>query len=156
MVIRVPERQIGQNYADVTAAVRALADDFGLRVIVDGSPNSLPPELLTTKRQTVIDVEPMSKEQIQSIPELKGLIDFLKNHNLDEPVWKVLGGSPADYLKLKEYVNENLLLYDAKSNEVVDQVKNHVHSVLSHSLNKNVFKSSSNTDNIIKIFKEKK
>ena len=31
------ERQIGQQYADVTAAVRALLDDFGLRCIVDGS-----------------------------------------------------------------------------------------------------------------------
>ena len=31
VVIRVPERQIGERYADLTAAVRALADDFGLR-----------------------------------------------------------------------------------------------------------------------------
>ena len=39
IVIRVPERQIDEKYAQVTSAVRALADDFGLRVIVDGSPN---------------------------------------------------------------------------------------------------------------------
>ena len=74
MVIRVPERQIGEQYAQVTSAVRALTDDFGLRVIVDGSPNSIPPELLTTKRETLIAVEPMSKTQIESIPEFKGLI----------------------------------------------------------------------------------
>ena len=40
----------------------------------------------------MIAVEPMSKEQIESIPEFKGLIALLKSHNLDEPVWKVLGG----------------------------------------------------------------
>ena len=57
---------------------------------------------------------------------------------------------------MEESVNEELSGYDAKSNEVVDQVKNHVHSVLADSLSKNVLKSSSNTDNIIKIFKEKK
>ena len=75
------------------------ADIYGLRVVVDGSPNSIPPELLTTKREMVITVEPMSEEEIESILELKVLIDFLKRHNLDEPVWKVIGGSPIDYFK---------------------------------------------------------
>jgi len=156
VVIRVPERQIGKPYAQITSAVRCLADDFGLRVIVDGSRNSLPPELLTTKRQMVIDVEPMSKEQIESIPELKVLICFLKIYNFDEAVWKVLGGSPTDYLKLKEYVHGNLLLYDAKCNKVVVELKNRIHSVLSDSLNKYILNSSKNTDKIIEIFKEKK
>jgi hypothetical protein len=88
VVIRVPERQTGEPYAQVTSAVRDLADLYGLRVVLDGPPNSLPPKLLATKRETVIAVEPMSKEQIESIPEFKDLIDFLKSHNLDEPVWK--------------------------------------------------------------------
>ena len=157
MVIRVPEREIGQNYADVTSAVRDLTDLYGLRVVVDGSPNSLPPTLLATKRETVIAVEPMTKEQIESIPEFKGLIALLKSHNLDEPVWKVLGGSPADYLKLEEAITDNKSsLSDTASEEVVNQVKNHLQSVLSDSLNKNVVKSNFNTIQIIKIFREKK
>ena len=157
MVIRVPERQIGEPYAQVTSAVRDLADLYDLRVVVDGSPNSIPPELLATKRETVIAVEPMSKEQIESIPEFKGLIALLKSHNLDEPVWKVLGGSPADYLKLEEAITDNKLsLSDTASEEVVNQVKNHLQSVLSDSLNKNVVKSNFNTIQIIKIFREKK
>ena len=157
MVIKVPERQIGQNYADVTSAVRDLADLYGLRVVVDGSPNSIPPELLATKRETVIAVEPMLKEQIESIPEFKGLIALLKSHNLDEPVWKVLGGSPADYLKLEEAIADNKSsLSDAASEEVVNQVKNHLQSLLSDSLNKNVADSSFNTKQIIKIFRGKK
>jgi hypothetical protein len=157
VVIRVPERLSGQNYADVPAAVRDLADLYGLRVVVDGSPNSLPPELLATKRETVFVVEPMSKEHIESIPEFKDLIDFLKSHNLDEPVWKVLGGSPADYLKLEEAIIDNKLsLSDTASDVVVNQVKDHLQSVLSDSLNKNVLNSSANTKAIIDAFREKK
>jgi hypothetical protein len=53
-VIRVPERLSGQNYADVPAAVRDLADLYGLRVVVVGPPNSLPPELFATKRETFL------------------------------------------------------------------------------------------------------
>eukprot|EP01036_Dinobryon_divergens_P037822 gene37822-49551_t len=158
VVIRVPERQIGQPYAQVTAAVRDLADDYGLTVVVDGSPHSIPPELIATKRETVIAVEPMSKDQIESIPELKGLIDFLKTHNLDEPVWKVLGGSPADYLKLAEATTDNKLsLSDtaSASDEVVNRVKNHLQLVLTKAL-KEILKSSSTTKQIIKIFREKK
>ena len=80
MVISVPERLSGQNYADAPAAVKYLADLYGLRVVVDGSSNSTPPELLATKREIVVVVEPMSKELIDSIPEFKDLIDFLKCH----------------------------------------------------------------------------
>jgi hypothetical protein len=74
VVIRVPERESDEPYAQVTSAVRDLTDLYGLRVVVDGSPNSLPPTLLATKREMVVDVEPMSKELIDSIPEFKGLI----------------------------------------------------------------------------------
>jgi len=156
-MIRVPERLSGQNYADVPAAVRDLADLYGLRVVVDGSPNSLPPELLATKRETVIAVELMSKEQIESIPEFKDLIVFLKSHNLDEPVWKVLGGSPADYLKLEEAIIDNKLsLSDTASDVVVNQVKDQLQSILSDTFNKNVLNSSANTQAIIDAFREKK
>ena len=102
----------------------------------------------------------MSKEQIESIPEFKYLIEFLKSYNLDEPVWKVLGGSPAGYLKFEEavdYNNSKLSLYDTASSDVVmNQVKNHLQSILSDSFNNNVTNSSSNTKQIIKIFRERK
>ena len=156
MVIKVPERQIGEPYADLTSAVRDLADIYGLRVVVDGSPNAIPPELLATKRETVIAVAPMSKEQIESIPEFKVLIDFLKSHNLDELVWNVIGGSAIDYLKLKKLVVKMLSLPDTSSDVVVNRVTSHLQSVLSDSLNNNVANSSSNTKQIIKIFRERK
>ena len=156
VVIRVPERQIGQQYADVTSAVRALVDDYGLRVIVDGSPNSIPPELLSTVREMVIAVEPMSREEIESIPEFDGFINLLKAHNLDDPVWKVLGGSPAAYQVLEAVLKQKSSLSNIADDSIVNQVKNHILSVLSAALNNNVAKSSANTEAIIKIFREKK
>ncbi len=155
VVIRVPERMVGQCYADVTAAVRSLADDFKLRVIVDGSPNSIPPELITTNRETVITIEPMSREQIESIPEFESFIDFLKTHNLDYPVWKVLGGSPAKYLKLKEMI-DRLFLSNTATDVIIEQVKNHLQSILSVALNKNILNSSTLSKAIISVFREKK
>jgi len=135
--------------------VRSLADDFGLRVIVDGSPNSIPPELLTTNRESVIAIEPMTRELIESIPEFEGFIDFLKTHQLDCPVWKVLGGSPAKYLKLKEMI-VRLSLSNTATDVIIEQVKNHLQSVLSDALNKNVLNSSSFSQAIIQVFREKK
>ena len=93
---------------------------------------------------------------INSIPEFKELIEFLNSHNLDEPVWKVLGGSPVDYLTLKNLVVQMLSLPHTASDVIVNQVKNHLQSVLSESLNNNVGNSSSNTQEIIKVFREKK
>jgi hypothetical protein len=157
VVIGVPERKIGEPYAVVAAAVRDLTEIYGLRVVVDGSPNSLHPGLLATKREIVIDAESMSKEQIESIPEFKGFIDFLKSHNLDESVWKVLGGSPADYMKLKVVIADNQwFLSDTSYDMVVNQVKNYLQSVLSDSLNKNIANSSTNTQAIIEVFRNKK
>ena len=53
VVITVPERSPGDKYADVTAATRLLIDKFKLRVMVDGSLNSIPLILLTTRQQEV-------------------------------------------------------------------------------------------------------
>jgi hypothetical protein len=55
-------------------------------VIVDGPPNSIPPEL-TTLRQTNVSIIPMNKEAIESIPEFSNLIDFLMENKLDTACW---------------------------------------------------------------------
>ncbi len=159
VVIRVPERLSNQNYADLPSSVRALADDFGLRVIirVDGSPNSIPPELLTTTREKVMVVEPMLRDQIESIPEFKSLLETLKAHKLDIIVWTVLGGSPSKYLKLEELIGSKLHLPPSAtfSKEIVDLVKCHILPILLEALNNNIVKSS-NTEAIIEVFRENK
>ncbi len=123
---------------------------------MDGSPNSIPPELLNTKRETMVIVEPMSREQIESIPEFERLIALLKSRSLDDPVWKVLGGSPALYVKLEELARYQLARTSASSDEIDNSVKDYLLSLLSDSLNDNILNSSSATKEITKIFNERK
>ena len=56
VVINVGERKHGQEYANLTGAVRNQVDKYKLRVEVDGSPNSLDKALLQTSRQRVIHI----------------------------------------------------------------------------------------------------
>ena len=73
VVVKVPERQQGQSYADVTGTVMQLTE-IGLRIIVDGSPNSIPPELERTGRALIQDIDLMDKDTIESIDQLANLV----------------------------------------------------------------------------------
>ena len=83
------------------------------------------------------------------------LIKFLKQHALDTGVWKVVGGCPQDYNMLSEIVS-TLIIENHPTEKVVAEVKNHVHTILLDSLNDNIAKSSGNTKEIIKLFRELK
>jgi hypothetical protein len=148
VVIRVPERQAGEPYAQVTSAVRSLADDYGLRVVVDGSPNSLPPELLTTNREAVLSVESMSREMVESIPEFQGLIERLRKYKLDNAVWQVMGGCPAKYMDVQR------LIANCPDDVLVDRMKSYLIDVLAKA-GQFIRKSSPNTKMIVKLFREK-
>ncbi len=156
VVIKVPERQKDQSYADLTAAVRELADDFDLRVIVDGSPNSIPPEIKATNRQLNIHVMPMERDQIAEIPEFSKLIEFLRKHSLENAVWDVLGGSPQRYLKLLEKISISTMDDTADPDKIISEVKDFVHSILLDALNENITYCSENTRKILKKFRSQK
>jgi hypothetical protein len=145
-----------EPFAQLTSAVSCLADEFGVRVIVDGSLNSIPPELLSTNKETIFVVGPMSRGQIESIPEINTLMCILKKHNLDSAVWKVLGGSPTHYLKLNEAVDKSLSMFNTDYAEFVSQVKNYLLSILLLAFNKDVFKCSSSTKRIINNMRQEK
>jgi hypothetical protein len=100
IVINATERKVGEEYASLTGAVRTLVDKYKLRVVVDGSPNSLDETLLRTKRQSIIDIKPMSKEMIWQIEQLQDLFKYVKEADLDDTVFAVLGGIPAGYEEL--------------------------------------------------------
>ncbi|KAI3641174.1 hypothetical protein MIR68_000780 [Amoeboaphelidium protococcarum] len=100
VVINATERKVGQEYACLTGAVRTLVEDYHLRVVVYGSPNSLDETLFRTKREDVIDIKPMTRGMIWKIVQLQDLFKFTKNAGLDDIVFAVLGGVPADYEKL--------------------------------------------------------
>jgi len=152
VVISVPERQVGENYAQVTSAVRSLADKFHLRIIVDGSPNSIPPELVYTIREIILFVDFMDKNVIESIPEWKGLIDFLKSHKLDQVVYDVLGGSPSEYIKMSKIIN----FTTGTTEEKIQSIKRHILSVLKDALVNRIHRSSRNTKKIIELLRRER
>ncbi len=100
VVINAAERKVGQDYAGLTGAVRTLVDDYKLRVVVDGSPNSLDETLLRTTRQRVFDINPMTKEMIWQIGQLQELFKYVKDAGLEDTVFAVLGGIPSRYEEL--------------------------------------------------------
>ena len=100
VVINAAEQEISQGYAGLTGAVRTLVDKYNLRVIVDGLPNSLDETLLRTERQSVFDIKPMTKEMVWQIRQLQKLFKCVKEAGLDDVVFAVLGGVPADYEEL--------------------------------------------------------
>jgi hypothetical protein len=85
---------------------------FGLKVIVDSSPNSINDSLLSTKRARVIELTEMTRDMVWKIPELKDLFATSRRVELDNILWAVLGGNPADYIQMwallrDEFVGED-------------------------------------------------
>lgn len=99
VVLRALERCDGQDFAGLSGAARELAG-LGLRVLVDGSSDSLPPELLKTEREAVLDVDAMPLNVLRSIPKYAGLFSTLREEGLESVVMGVLGGVPASYDQL--------------------------------------------------------
>ena len=91
----VKERKDGFGFVDLTGAVRDLREVYKLKVIVDASPNSVPEQLLTTERQLILEVPPMDRAMIETLPQLQVLMNVLKKEDLVDVAWEVLGGIPA-------------------------------------------------------------
>ncbi len=149
VVFQVSERMDKGEYAEIPGAARDLAD-LGLRVLVDGSTNSIPFEALNTKRELVLDLDPMTQETLENITDLKDVIDILKKKDLFDVVWAVIGGVPSDFITLCE----NIKYADQKDIESV------VESFLQMMITKSSFAilrtriSHPQIDPILKKFKE--
>jgi hypothetical protein len=155
IVINAAERKVGQEYAGLTGAVRTLVDDYKLRVVVDGSPNSLDETLLRTKRQSIIDIKPMSKEMIWQIEQLQDLFKYVKEADLDDTVFAVLGGIPAGYEEL--WRNAKTDLQDGQPPQQV--IGSHLCAEISAAIKlvKDSKTKTNDMEEIIKLFdKEKK
>ena len=101
VVLRVSERPVGKEYAETAGAVRSLVD-CGFRAVIDSSPNSLEPGTLATLRQDVIELGPMPRALVFSLPEHAALHVALREAGLEDVVWAVLGGVPAHYTALRD------------------------------------------------------
>ena len=99
VVMHTSELAPGTLPAELTGAVRRLSR-LGINVVVDASPNSLQPDLLTTTREHVIYVEELSRDDIRSLPQLHQLFAVLDEERLSDVVLDLLGGIPSLYLNL--------------------------------------------------------
>jgi hypothetical protein len=97
VVLEAAERKPPQQYADLDSSARALSHKYGARVLIDASNNSLPDAATATKREKVLELEPMPRELLEELPELQLLHEALKSANLADVVWMCVGGNPADY-----------------------------------------------------------
>ena len=97
VVLRAAGRKPTQQFADLDSSARTLAQDYGARVLIDASNNSLPDAATATKREKLLELEPMGREMLQELPELQLLHQALKSANLADVVWMCVGGNPADY-----------------------------------------------------------
>jgi hypothetical protein len=97
----------------------------------------------------------MDRESIESIPEYSDLIKFLREQKLDTAIWEVLDGSPQRYSILTEKFSR-LKDDNYTTVQIVEAVKNHIHSILLDALNMNILKNSSNTKQILGRFRELK
>jgi hypothetical protein len=97
LVLNAKERELNEPYAKISDAARMLAYNYKLRVIVDGSDNTLPDSLFATLRGKIINVDEMTKEVLEDIPELQCFIEKLRNEKLDDVVYHIVGGVPATY-----------------------------------------------------------
>ena len=131
VVINAAEREIGHGYAGLTGAVRTLVDRYNLRVIVDGSPNSISDSLLRTTRQRVFDIKPMTKEMIWQLEQLQDLFKYVKDAGLEDTVFAVLGGVPADYEEL--WRNSKIDLQDGR--DVREVIGTHLCAAISTAIN---------------------
>lgn len=97
-VVPRAERKPTEAVAALDSAARELAHDYDLRVIIDASDNSLPaPEdAKATMREMVVQVGPMTRSVLESVPDLAELLSALKAADLADVVWTCVGGVQQD------------------------------------------------------------
>ena len=151
VVINAVERKAGDEYASLAGAVRTLVEVYKLHVIVDGSPNSLDETLLRTKRQRVLEVNPMTKELIWQLDQLQELFKYVKESRLEDTVFAVLGGNPADYVELWDSVETELQKTGQDPRQVIGA---HLRAQVSAAIK--LVKDAQDMEEIIKLFDKDK
>lgn len=104
IILEVPERQVGTSAISGVATAAREISNMGCRVIVDASDNALPISALETSREKLFVVDYMPREVLEGIQEFRPLFCKLKEKELKDVVWFVLGGCPIDYYNLQNDV----------------------------------------------------
>lgn len=105
ILIKTTQRHVDAKPAQLTAASRVLADDLGLNVLIDCSENAFV-DNQQTGREYMIQLEPMSWDQMRQLPSFKELYEMLNAQGNVEVVLTVCGGEPLKLNKLKNEVEK--------------------------------------------------
>ena len=103
-MLSLKERAPNEEYAKIAGVVRDLASLYGLRVIIDSSPNSLDPTVLGTGRCLELQVEPMSDEKIATVEEFKQAREWLREADLEITAVELFGGSPMEWENFVDWI----------------------------------------------------
>eukprot|EP01035_Chromulina_nebulosa_P018168 gene18168-23826_t len=120
IIINAIERRNGKESSSLTCAVTTLIDEYKLKLIID---DSFDESLLYSEQADVIELKPMSKEMIWSLPQLKELLMIIdKTEKFGMIVYSVLGGVPVHYEYIwsqynlsrlsKDFTNDKQLIED--------------------------------------------
>jgi len=120
VIIRAEEVRPGHERSDLAGIARSLASvafGGGVNLIIDAPDNSVHHSVIATKRERVVSVELMTREEFDSAAELKAIRERLDrlstpevSENAPPPVklgevaWLILGGNPKDWRNLAEFV----------------------------------------------------
>ena len=118
VILNIRERFRNESHANIAYAARTLSSKYKLLVLVDGSNNDLPNELFRNKRGHFVDVYEMDQEIVESFSEFKIFIAQLREADLADVVYHMIGGVPADYEWLRD---SNVGLSGGKLIEGVNQ-----------------------------------
>jgi hypothetical protein len=91
-----PKNQL-QRPAKIIDAAAYLVAEYGIRVIVEGQPEAFDEYLYFSRRSDIIEVQPMSKEVLRSVPQYRELRQIIKDKNLCCLVDEVFAGVPGKY-----------------------------------------------------------
>jgi hypothetical protein len=100
IALQAKERSPPSPCADIGPAARDLGA-FGFQVLVDASQHALGDK--ETERERYVEIDFMSRDSLFSIPEFQQFYKNLKECELKEELWEILGGNPN---KLKNLVDE--------------------------------------------------
>jgi hypothetical protein len=150
VVTNASERQVGQDNACLGTAARISAEVYKLRVVVVGTPNTLEDRLFRTKRQRVIEIEPLTKGMVCQIRQLQDLLKYVKHANLEDTVFAVLGGIPSFYKQLWTYLKIDLQSgLDAR-----EVIGTHLCATIYHAMRLVKESLGSETAKLVKLFQE--
>ena len=98
--------------AELTAAARILAIEFGVSVLIECGYNTLPESSLTG-REVIHEMKPMTVNMMRRLPQFFDLLVELRKQGIEDRVLAACSGAPA----LLDELNKRLARFNSTTSE---------------------------------------